>query len=486
MLQYFRWFGALFFLSVFGLAQAQPTAHESLISEWLNEMRQDVPMLRQFFQRMPKGGDLHHHFSGSIYAETLLECAMARNFWLHTQSLEVQPPSFRPAGKDRKHWRRLSQLQAQGLMESYYDRLLRKWSVFQYEYNTTALPPHPHFFSTFPAFLPIVDSCLVEGLLEIKRRAMAQHIAYVETMFMPIQHRVQPAETWNQKLLVASADSSAVMTLLEQLWKDVQAHPDYQPALQRHNRLVRSLHDAYTPDEEAFVIRYQNYVLRTLPPAQVFADLALGFASAQAESLIVGVNIVAPENHPTAMRDYGLHMLFYRFLRRKFPEVKFAVHAGELTLNLVKPEDLTWHIEQAVHVAGASRIGHGTGIAWENPELARFMAQQGIPVEINLSSNRFILGIAPEAHPLSLWRYADTPIVLCTDDEGVLRSQLSEEYVLLYRHHNFSYTQIKQLAFNALEYSFLKEPALKARLLAKLEDDFARFELEALNRWILR
>ncbi len=482
MLQYACWISTLCFLLGFELALAQPATHELLVGEWLSEARQDIPLLRQFFQRMPKGGDLHHHFSGSIYAETLLECAIARGFWLDTRTLEVKPPSFRPAGKDRKYWRRLSELQTLGLMEGYHDRLLRKWSVLQYGYDTAKLPPHAHFFSTFPAFLPVVDSCLVEGLLEIKRRATAQRITYVETMFMPVQHSIQPAEIWNRKLL-AAPDSNAVMALLEQLWKDLQAHPDYPNAVQQHNHLVRRLHDAYVPDEEAFVIRYQNYVLRTLPPAQVFADLALGFASAQAESLIVGVNIVAPENHPIAMRDYGLHMLFYRFLHRKFPKVKFAMHAGELILGLVKPEDLTHHIEQAVHVAGASRIGHGVGVTWEGLELARFMAQRGIPVEINLSSNCFILGIAPEEHPLSLWRYAGVPLVLCTDDEGVLRSQLSEEYVLLYRHHNFSYPQIKQLAFNALEYSFLEEPALKARLLAKLKDDFTHFELEVLNQW---
>jgi hypothetical protein len=29
---------------------------------------------------MPKGGDLHHHFSGSIYAEPMIEDAIAADF----------------------------------------------------------------------------------------------------------------------------------------------------------------------------------------------------------------------------------------------------------------------------------------------------------------------------------------------------------------------------------------------------------------------
>jgi adenosine deaminase/adenosine deaminase CECR1 len=32
---------------------------------------------------MPKGGDLHHHFSGSIYAEPI-EDAIAEDFYLNT------------------------------------------------------------------------------------------------------------------------------------------------------------------------------------------------------------------------------------------------------------------------------------------------------------------------------------------------------------------------------------------------------------------
>jgi adenosine deaminase/adenosine deaminase CECR1 len=36
-----------------------------------------------------KGGDLHHHFSGSIYAEPILEDAIAEDFYLNTTTMEV-------------------------------------------------------------------------------------------------------------------------------------------------------------------------------------------------------------------------------------------------------------------------------------------------------------------------------------------------------------------------------------------------------------
>jgi len=43
--------------------------HESML---LKDNHNEV-LLHLFFTKMPKGGDIHHHFDGSIYAETYLE-----------------------------------------------------------------------------------------------------------------------------------------------------------------------------------------------------------------------------------------------------------------------------------------------------------------------------------------------------------------------------------------------------------------------------
>lgn len=39
---------------------------------------------------MPKGGDLHHHYSGSIYAEKYIEIAKSANAWVNTTTLEIK------------------------------------------------------------------------------------------------------------------------------------------------------------------------------------------------------------------------------------------------------------------------------------------------------------------------------------------------------------------------------------------------------------
>ncbi len=460
---------------------AQPSAAEQQVDAYLKSIRQDVPALQQFFHLMPKGGDLHHHFSGSVYAETYLERAIALDFWLHRHTLTLQAPGFRPSGKEKKDWVRFSGLQAEGALDDYAGKLLQRWSKLYYEPARAESSPHDHFFNTFPAFDAVSDSCLHIGLQELKRRALEERVSYIETMFIQVAHPIRPEPGWNNVLRANAGDSSALFRSLGALLVEISAQAAFSRSVQAHNALVRSLHESLEIDDAHFAMRYQNYVLRVKPPAQVFVDMALSFASAQAEPLIVGVNIVAPEDHAVSMQDYALHMLFFRFLRQRYPGVKCALHAGELTLGLVRPEDLSRHIAHAVYVAGADRIGHGAAIAYEDPGLLRYMAEKRIPVEINLSSNAFILGIPPPEHPVSLYRRAGVPYVLSTDDAGVLRSKLGEEYVLLTRHHLVPYTEIKQLAFNSIRHSFIEEDGLRERLLLKLQEDFVAFEKAILQ-----
>jgi len=127
-------------------------------------------------------------------------------------------------------------------------------------------------------------------------------------------------------------------------------------------------------------------------------------------------------------------------------------------------------------VAGADRIGHGVAIPYEDPALLDWMRTQNVPVEICFTSNHFILGIPPAEHPVSLYRRAGVPIIIGSDDAGVLRHHLTEEYVTLYRYHKPAYAEMKRMAFNAIRYSFLDDDRLRERLLMRLEADFEAFE----------
>jgi adenosine deaminase/adenosine deaminase CECR1 len=216
-----------------------------------------------------------------------------------------------------------------------------------------------------------------------------------------------------------------------------------------------------------------------MEPVDLFKNLVVAFISADSSPLMAGVNIVSPEDGETSMKDYWLQMVMFNYCHDRYPTVKYAMHAGELTLGLVQPEDLTWHIREAVYTAGAYRIGHGVDLAYEeNPyELLRYMAKNSIAIEINLVSNEFILKVKESRHPFSLYKDFGVPIVISTDDAGILRTNMTEQYVLLAkRYKNVSYANIKQYVYNSIYYSFIKDEAVKKQLLADLDLRFTAFE----------
>jgi adenosine deaminase len=88
-----------------------------------------------------------------------------------------------------------------------------------------------------------------------------------------------------------------------------------------------------TPQAEAgcqLRVHYLFQALRALPPRMVFRSLISAFMLADHDPRFVGINIVMPEDHPLALRDYRLHMAMIRFLAARYPKVKRTLHAGEL------------------------------------------------------------------------------------------------------------------------------------------------------------
>jgi len=148
----------------------------------------------------------------------------------------------------------------------------------------------------------------------------------------------------------------------------------------------------------------------------------------------------------------------------------------------VPPADLRFHIRQAVEIAGASRIGHGVDVMYETDPagLLAEMAQQNIAVEINQTSNAMILGVIGPHHPFADYRAAGVPVVISTDDEGVERTDLTQEYVRAAETWHLGYRDLKSLAGASILYSFLPDGP-KARLQQQLEQQFAAFEAKMLH-----
>jgi adenosine deaminase len=208
-------------------------------------------------------------------------------------------------------------------------------------------------------------------------------------------------------------------------------------------------------------VRFQAVAIRNLPRAVVFAQLLYAFAIADADRRYVGVNIVAPEDGPVALADYDRHMAMLRFLGQRYPKVSMSLHAGEMTRGLVPAAALRDHIAKAVDT-GARRIGHGVDISYETdaPALLARMARERIAVEINLTSNDLILGVRGADHPLALYSAAGVPTVLSTDDQGVARSDMTNEYVRAATDQGLSYAELKRMARASIRYSFLPGESL--------------------------
>jgi adenosine deaminase/adenosine deaminase CECR1 len=460
-----------FFLSILlnvGYSQSTNTYFEKI--------RDNEAALTAFFSQMPKGGDLHHHYSGSIYAEPLLAHAIAENFYLNTVTMDVlkEKPSS-------GNWEQFSTLKNNGTLDVYKQKIMQKWSVK--DYNHVDYPSDKLFFESFMKFEPAIKGNFGQGLLELKNRAITENVSYIETQLstIPCSMNTDDLTSFNNRLrqLAKTKDEKGITQSLDSVYNALQQKNAKSYASDFNTNFVAKMHNDLKIDDERFKMRYQNFVLRFMEPVDLFKNLVIAFISADSSPLMAGVNIVSPEDGETSMKDYWMHMVMFKYCHSRFPNVKYTLHAGELTLGLVQPEDLTWHINAAVHIAGANRIGHGVDMAYEQNsyDLLQYMAKKDIPIEINLVSNEFILKVKENRHPLTLYKEFGVPIVISTDDAGILRTNMTEQYVLLAkRYKNITYTDIKQFVYNSINYSFIQENSVKKELLKNLDSRFKTFE----------
>ena len=451
-------------------------SYAQTVNTYFEKIRNNEAELTAFFSQMPKGGDLHHHFSGSIYAEPMLEDAISDNFYLNTSTMEVSKNK-----PNTGNWETFAALNERGELNAYKQKIMEKWSIK--DYNGVSYPSDKLFFESFGKFSPTIPGHFGEGLLELKNRAVSENLSYIETQLSTIPSAINTSDLTNYNIQLRAAaakkDEKAVKKILEALYQTFQKREAIKDAEDFNTNFVAKMHNDLKIDDARFTMRYQNFVLRFMEPVDLFKNLVVAFISCNSSDLMVGVNIVSPEDAETSMKDYWLHMVMFNYCHSVFPTVKYALHAGELTLGLVQPEDLTFHINDAIYVAGANRIGHGVDMAYEKNSysLLQYMSKQHIPVEINLGSNEFILKVKENRHPISLYKNFNVPIVISTDDAGILRTNMTEQYVLLAkRYPDVNYADIKQYVYNSINYSFIKEVKVKQQLLKDLDQRFAKFE----------
>ena len=453
-------FLTLFLLSASGAAtvQAQSPSPEARAAQAFRQAREEgPPALYAFFDRMPKGADLHVHLTGAVYAETWIQeaaedddCVSAVRLWIDA----ANHPPLCPHGE----------IPATGVSsdQHLYDALVDAFSMRSFV-PSAGDSGHDHFFDTFGRF---GDDDRFDGawIDEVAARAATQNEQYLELMDTPNYAEVKDEADklgWDpdlarfrQKLLADPRFRAGVAS----------NRAAFDTALARRNRIEHCGQPDAAPACQV-TVRFLYQVLRGFPPQQVFAQTVLAFEVASQDPNVVGLNYVMPEDGYIALRDYSLQMHILDYLHSVYPRVHITLHAGELAPGLVRPKDLSFHIREAVEVGHAERIGHGVDVMYENDpwQLMKEMADRHIMVEINLTSNAVILGISGNRHPFMLYRKMGVPVALSTDDEGVSRIDLTHEYVLAADTYPLTYADFKLLARTSIEHAFLPGASLWQR-----------------------
>jgi aminodeoxyfutalosine deaminase len=227
-------------------------------------------------------------------------------------------------------------------------------------------------------------------------------------------------------------------------WKNAEVEP-YVEAIERgrvrgeqdFGTTVFWLIDAvrhFGPDEGAKVFR-KAAELRALYPS------------------IVGIGIGGDEARGSAdlFRD--------SYAEARAAGLRLTAHAGET----IGPESI-W---AAINI-GAERVGHALSARLDG-ELMDVLAAKQIPLELNVTSN-IRTGCCPsfEVHPVKEYFDAGLMVTINSDDPPMFGSNLLEEYCLVRERYGFSLDQMRELAANAVEASFL-EPERKIALMQAVE-----------------
>ncbi|HET9743412.1 MAG TPA: adenosine deaminase [Terriglobales bacterium] len=460
------------FVAVLCAISALAQTPEQRTSRYFESIRNSPPQLEAFLRAMPKGGDLHNHLSGAVYAESYIAYAAHDKLCFDRKAQTFAESPCDPS-------RGLAPAEAaltDGTLRSEIIDAFSMRAFHPYSEPLGSESGEDHFFNSFGKFHLVSRDHTGEMLAEVISRAGHQNESYMELM-IGLDHLsaglgkkvgwTDNFDEMRERLNVAGIHD--VIAPVKQALDAAEAEK---------NRLLRCDDAAHADPGCKVTVRYINEVYRGTPPEQVFAEIMAGFEIVhQGDHRYVSVNPVMPEDGPISMRDYDLHMRMLAYFHKLYPDVHLTEHAGELAPGLVPPSGLRFHIRDAVDIGAAQRIGHGADIMEEDRplDLLREMAKKKVAVEICLTSNDLILGISGNRHPFPVYLKYGVPVAISTDDEGVSRSDMTHEYLRAVENYGLSYPQLTKIVRNSIEYSFA-EPEIKAKLLADLGRRFREFE----------
>lgn len=426
-------------------AAAAQTA-EQKVERYLDAVRDDPARLHAFLRELPKGGDIHTHLSGAASMELLIRLAAQDDMCIHrTSHVAANGPCTaqqRPASDAVTD-------------PAFRAEVIGAWSMEGFR-SGQGESGHDHFFDAFGKFGAVTGAHRPEMLAEVVDKAARQNELYMETM---TTRQGGPVFALSQKVAFDPDFAAMRRQALAggEMARIVAAARAETDSDETEYRRILKCGTAQAARGCDLTLRYLHQVNRNSDPNVAFTYMVYGFELAEADGRTVGLNLVAPEDGEVAVRDYRLHMRMLNYLRGVYRKAHITLHAGELVPGLVKPEELRYHIREAVLVGHAERIGHGVDITHEDDwrEFLATMASRHVMVESPLTSNDQILQVSGWEHPFPLYRRAGVPITLATDDEGISRIDLTHEYQRAVTSYDLRYRDLKTLARTALDHAFL-------------------------------
>ena len=426
-------------------------ASEPIPATWFEKFKQQASpeQLYEFLYLLPKGGDLHHHLSGSNFSEWWYELAtkpsLNGDYQYYTQLFAkhcqadntaefssignflafrtIQHSNYQQLSDCQKsEYKALSKLTAAEKRGWLNSIRLDKTSEGRNEFfekhwaRINDLGNNPYLMAEM--LVKNMQAFGEEGLVYLESQSGAG--GYVDSDGKPMSEEKAVA-IFTQRLAQQDALDSGVTARL-------------------HYTLLRS-----TPDAE-----------QKLEKIYRFVD--------QHRDLYVGINMAGREDN-----DKGHPLRFLKTLRKlrsTMPAVSLSIHAGEV-------DEPNFHVRDTL-LLGATRIGHGVNLI-DDPQTMLLMRNGQALIEINLVSNLLLEYVDDyHQHPFPEYLRTGIPVALSTDDRGMWDSTMTDEYYVAVKEFNLSWQELVKLGENSLQYSFVDE-LTKQRLLSQYHERIEKF-----------
>ncbi|MBL8021189.1 MAG: hypothetical protein JNM27_16085, partial [Leptospirales bacterium] len=322
--------------------------------QYLREVRSNPQALRAFMKRMPKGAELHTHLSGTPTPDRLLQLAAESKSAKYFVSLPMKvEPTEDPtayafvavaAGSQPPTNPKLKYVTPSALLEAKSGDIKAHLLEFRQANLINARDAKPlatFYATTFQRRGAVVNNreMLPRMIVDEIKNARQHRVSYLEIQLNPFPTDPTLKAADNERSINPTSAREYLQTLVDVVDKENKGVSHTQ---QVHVRFVLAF------------LRTSPRILTQLPiafeiasgkdaVAQAIAGINL-VGNEYSDDLRAGQFIAGPEN----MRDYLLT------LKRTYPRVHVALHAGEITT-------WDWHIRDSA-LAGAERIGHAVNL----------------------------------------------------------------------------------------------------------------------------